>query len=416
MIVKLCGFILIAAGTLFSNQLLRHVHERIEPSPPMTLLISCDGFRADYLDSVFTPNLDQLSENGIRANALLPVFPTKTFPNHYSMVTGLYPEDHGIVANRMYDPVKKTRFRIGTGSTSTREAYWFEGEPIWVTAKKQGLRTATLFWPGSDAAPEGFEPDYHYVYDNRLSYQKRIEQVVEWLALPKDQRPHFMTLYFESPDKEGHAYGPMSIETRKAVQQVDHYIGMLMSRISDLNLSDEIHVLVTSDHGMCQLSRDRVIFLDDYISLADISLIETSPKADIIPKHGLDSIIYQKLKNAHPHLSVFRKSETPLRWHHRNHPRITPLTAVADLGWSISTRTAFARKSRLFLGGSHGYDNTHPEMWAIFIGCGPAFKKALVMPEFSNIHLYELMCHLLQIEPAENNGDLSVFKGFLEDF
>ncbi|NND35481.1 MAG: sulfatase-like hydrolase/transferase [Saprospiraceae bacterium] len=413
---KICGFGLILAVSVLGvpNSSKTGTTQRVDL--PTTLLISCDGFRTDYLDSFPTPNLDRLASTGIRSKALIPVFPTKTFPNHYSIVTGLYPENHGIVANRMYDHHQDAWFKIGAGSASTREAFWFEGEPIWVTAKKQGLRTATLFWPGSDAAPEGYKPDFHLFYNNRLSYQERINQVTDWLKLPPKERPHFITLYFESPDKEGHSFGPFHDATSKAVSEVDAYIGELIKRVQQLNLTDQINILVTSDHGMSQLSRDRVIFLDDYISLGDITLVETSPKADIIPKPGLDSIVFTRLKDAHPHLSVFRRDNTPEKWHYRKHERITPIMAVADLGWSIATKAIFNRNRGAYSGGAHGYDNSYPEMGAIFIGTGPGFKNGLIMPALKNIHLYELMCHLLQIKPATNDGDLSVFNGFISEF
>ena len=252
------------------------------------ILVSLDGFRNDYLDSIPTPTLQTIIQNGARAEALIPCFPSKTFPNHYSIVTGLFPSNHGIIGNTMYDPVGERWFRIGSGSSATRDASWFDGEPIWVTAEKQHKKTATLFWPGSDAPIQGIMPTYHRYYDGSTAYQERVQQVLEWLKLPSEERPEFISLYFESPDREGHKFGPFSPETRKAVEDVDRLIGSLMDGIKALNMQDRINIMITSDHGMSQLSRDKVIFLDDYIDLDQITLINQSPNAEILCN---DSII-----------------------------------------------------------------------------------------------------------------------------
>ncbi|MCB0664847.1 MAG: alkaline phosphatase family protein [Saprospiraceae bacterium] len=383
-------------------------------SSRVTLLISMDGFRNDYLDSFDTPNLDQIAQHGLQAEALIPVFPTKTFPNHYSIVTGLYPEDHGIAANKMYDRETDSWFQIGAGSKATREAYWFEGEPIWVTAKKQGVKTATLFWPGSDATPDSLKPDYHFYYDNNFNHADRIAQVLDWLKMPENLRPKLITLYFESPDLEGHRFGPFSPETEKAVERMDAMMGELMRKIEASDMKGQVNIVITSDHGMAQLSPDSVIFIDDYIDLQDVMLVQTSPKADIIPAPGKDSMVYFQLKDAHPHLSVFRKGDEPDRWHYRKHRRITPLIAVADLGWTIMLRREFALKQKSLHGGAHGYDNRNPEMWAVFMASGPDFKAGQKMAAFENIEIYNLLCRLLRISPATNSGDSSLFIPYLK--
>ncbi|MCB0687063.1 MAG: alkaline phosphatase family protein [Saprospiraceae bacterium] len=375
-----------------------------KPLSKITLLISFDGFRHDYLDSFPTPNLDRLASKGVKAEALLPVFPTKTFPNHYSIVTGLYPESHGIAANKMYDQQKDSWFQIGAGSQATREAYWFEGEPIWATAKKQGIKTASVFWPGSDATPDSLKPNYHLYYDNTFDHPHRIAQVIDWLQLPDTERPAFIMLYFESPDLEGHHFGPFSPETKSAVMRMDGLLGDLINKINHLGMRDQVNIIVTSDHGMAQLSPDSVIFIDDYIDLADVTLVQTTPKADIIPLPGKDTLIYDQLKNAHPHLKVYKKGDEPERWHYRKHRRITPIMAIADLGWSIMTRREFALKQKTLKGGAHGYDNADHQMWSIFMANGPDFNAGQVVPPFENIQLYNLFCELLNIVPSPNEG------------
>ena len=381
-----------------------------------TILVSLDGFRSEYLDSFYTPNLDKIIDRGLKADALIPVFPTKTFPNHYTIVTGLYPSHHGIVGNKMFDPSTDQWFAIGAGSEATRQSFWFEGEPIWVTAKKQGVPSATLYWPGSDATPDSLKPAFHYYYDQRITYEARIKQAAEWLQITGDPKPGLITLYFESPDKEGHAHGPFSRQTKKAVQQVDSLIGDLVQRIQSLGMQNKVNLLITSDHGMTQLHPDSIIFIDDYIDIDDVTLVETSPKADIIPKPGKDSLVFNQLSGVHPRMMVYRKGDEPERWHYRDHPRITPIMALADPGWSITTRRDYATRKKALSGGAHGYDNANHQMWAIFIAAGPDFRPGLKIKPIENIHLYELMCHLLKITPSNNDGSMDCFKGLLRNY
>ncbi len=307
---------------------------------------------------------------------------------------------------------KSHTFKIGAGSTTTKEGRWFEGEPIWVTAEKQGIKTATYFWPGSDAEIQGVRPTYRKIYDNSIPYTNRIEQVGDWLALPSDQRPQLITLYFESPDKEGHLYGPNSEEVRTAVQTMDSYLGQLLKKLDDIGVRNQTNILVLSDHGMAQLSRKRVIFLDDYINLNEVDLINWSPVADIVPKDDPKKI-YDMLKGVHPNLTPFLKDSVPPELHYQNHRRIAPVFAVADIGWTITSHQIFENNPRSFLGGTHGYQPDQQEMWAIFLASGPAFKKKVRMDAFKNIHVYELMCHLLNIEPASNDGKSDVFNEIL---
>ncbi len=245
---------------------------------PITLLVSMDGFRYDYLGRTQTPNFDRFAQEGVVADALIPVFPTKTFPNHYTIVTGLYPDEHGIIANRMIDTIFDQTFRIGANSTTTRDGRWFEGEPIWVTAEKQGIRSATFFWPGSDAEIQGKRPTLRKVYDNSIDYADRISQVLDWIALPDTDRPAFISLYFESPDKEGHLYGPEADEVTVMIEAMDRHLGNLIAGLEAMGVLDQINLVLLSDHGMTQLSRQRVIFLDDYIDLDHVQIVNCHQK------------------------------------------------------------------------------------------------------------------------------------------
>ncbi|NND07434.1 MAG: alkaline phosphatase family protein [Saprospiraceae bacterium] len=375
-----------------------------QPDADRTLiLISFDGFRYDYISRYETPHIDALIEKGTTASALIPVFPTKTFPNHYSIATGLYPAHHGVLSNRMYDPKLEAWFRIGAGSIATTQEKWFGGEPIWITAEKQKVPTATCFWPGSDATFDGIRPTHHFKYNPSMSYDERIDQVLKWLQL--EDRPRFISLYFESPDREGHKYGPDAQQIKQAVEELDEKMGRLISNVQELNLTPLINWIIVSDHGMAKIQPDSLIFLDDYVSLSDIKIIERSPKADLIPVSGKEKLIYRQLSNAHPKLKVYKKGQTPATWKFNMHDRIAPIMAIAEEGWTITTRRAYRFNPGGPSGGTHGYEVKYPSMHGIFIAHGPDIMQGKKIPAFENVDLYHLMCKLLRIKPAPNDGD-----------
>lgn len=371
------------------------------------LLVSIDGFRADYLDRPEAATLRGLAAEGVRARWLTPVFPSKTFPNHYSIVTGLYPEHHGIVSNTILDPETGRWFRI-SDARAVRDSSWWGGEPIWVTAVKQGLRSATFFWPGSEAPIEGVRPTYWERYDARVPDAERVRRVLDWLSLPPGRAPGFVTLYFSNVDHAGHEFGPDAPETDSAIARVDAAVGMLLAGLDARGLASKVDVLVVSDHGMAALSPERTIYLGDYVDLAGVTVVETSPVAALVPQPGREEEIYRRLHGADPHLAVYRKGETPARWHYRDNPRIPPVLAVADEGWRISTRPrrAGGPAAGLFERGTHGYDPAAPSMRALFIARGPSFPRGAIVPPFTNVHLYALMTHLLGLVPAPNDGSL----------
>ena len=372
----------------------------------IVILVSLDGFRFDYLNFTDTPGFDRIIENGVKADALVPVFPTKTFPNHYSQVTGLYPENHGIISNLMYDPEFEEVFTLS--NEGPKEGKWFGGEPIWVTAEKQGVKTATYFWPGSEAEIEGFRPSYYEEFDGSVPYTTRTNQVLNWLSMPSQSRPRLITLYFQATDPEGHRYGPDKELLTPSIQEVDREITRLLNGIENMDLEEIANVLVFSDHGMAQLSRDSVIFLDDYISLNDFSWLNISPITDIYPAEGKMDTIFNQLNNAHPKFEVYKKEDIPTELHIANHPRVPPMIGIVANGWSVTTRDFFDNNPNAFTGGTHGYRPEHPDMWGIFMAVGPDFIKGASVDSFESIHLYELICRLLAIEPAPNDGSLSV--------
>ncbi|MFB0515006.1 MAG: ectonucleotide pyrophosphatase/phosphodiesterase [Candidatus Neomarinimicrobiota bacterium] len=380
---------------------------------PTVLLISLDGFRWAYLEKADTPNLDHLVKTGVKAKALLPVFPTKTFPNHYSLATGLYPENHGIIANTMYDPVFDDTFDLSLRDAVT-DSRWWQGEPLWVTAEIQGQISATLFWPGTEANIKGVQPTYWYPYDHDLPHSERVNQILAWLDLPPDRRPTFLTLYFPHTDDQGHRHGPDSPEVAKTIAQLDSTLATLFQGLLERGIMEEVNIIVVSDHGMAVTDSTRVIFLDNYIDLKQAGVIDWSPVLGLRPPEEVQENIYLALKNAHPHLQVYRRDEVPARLHYSAHHRIPPIIGIADEGWSISTRQFYKQNPAYFMGGDHGYDPRYPSMWGIFIARGPAFKNGLKVAPFQNIHIYDLIARVLSLEPAPNDGSLDSVKALLD--
>tara|TARA_Y100000758_G_scaffold270133_1_gene211986 strand:+ start:183 stop:1424 length:1242 start_codon:yes stop_codon:yes gene_type:complete len=371
---------------------------------PTVILISLDGFRWDYLSKTDTPNLDILVENGVISESLIPVFPSKTFPNHLSIVTGCYPENHGILSNNMYDQEWDAEYYIGENSDPVKDGRWYDAEPIWVTAEKQGKLTGTYFWPGSEAEINGTRPSYYGVYDGNISREDRVQKILEWIDLPKQSRPVFMTLYFSDVDSWGHNIGPDAIGMNSIIKEIDESIGLLVSGLNKREILDNINIIITSDHGMAGLSRDRVIFLDDYININDVRMVDWSPVAMILPED--DSIVstYSALYDAHPQMSVFKKEDVPARLHFNNHRRIPPIICIAADGWSISDRDYFDENPYSFTGGTHGYEPINKSMHGIFIASGPELKRGLTIDSFSSIHIYEVIAHILDIDTPENDA------------
>jgi predicted AlkP superfamily pyrophosphatase or phosphodiesterase len=366
------------------------------------LLISIDGFKPEYLEQHSPPNLMRLVKNGVLAKAMMPIFPSKTFPNHYAIVTGLYAEHSGVIANNMYDPAMDKWFALNKREAVT-DSSWYGGEPIWVTAETQGVRTAPLFWPGSEAAMKGVRPTHWMPFNDDMHFESRIDSLIRWLASALETRPYFATLYFSDVDHYGHSYGPEdSTSIATAVARVDSGIGYLMKELEHAGILPNINILVVSDHGMAQLSDERVIFLDSMINMDDVQIIDWSPVAMISPKEGKAEAVYNALKKAESHYTLYKKEEIPDAYHLKNNARVPGLIMIADMGYSITTKDFFTKRG---IGkGTHGYDNRSPEMQALFVAHGPSFKQGVLIEQFQNIHLYELMCKVLNLKPAPNDG------------
>lgn len=379
---------------------------------PTVILVSFDGFRWDYRDKAETPNLDRLASEGARAEALIPVFPTKTFPNHYSIATGLHPEDHGIVANNMYDPEMKSKFGL-SDRQAVGDGRWWGGEPIWVTLGKQGKKSAAMFWPGSEAEILGRRPTYWLKFDSEMGYADRVQRVLDWLELPRPDRPVFVSLYFSATDTAGHDHGPDSPEVAEAVALLDRTMGRLMEGLDQRGLLDSVNLIVVSDHGMAATDPSRVVFLDDCINIARANVVDWNPVAAMRPPDSEVEPILARLRGCSPHLQVYAKRETPERLHYREHPRIPPVIAIADEGWTITSRASFRRWQGEVAPGNHGYDNNLPSMWGVFFARGPAFRAGASVKSLSAVDVYPLMAEILSIQPAPNDGDPAAYRDLL---
>jgi predicted AlkP superfamily pyrophosphatase or phosphodiesterase len=381
--------------------------------PTPLLLVSIDGYRADYLDRGLTPTLQTLADSGVRARWMQPSFPSLTFPNHYAIVTGRYPDNNGIVDNNMVDP------KLGKFSLSDRKAvgdgrWWDEAEPIWVDADRHGLKTATLFWPGSEASIRGYRPDHWKAYDVHMSYDARVDQILHWLDLPPGQRPSFLTLYFEGVDTAGHYYGPDSPEVNHALRQVDAALARLVAGLRQRGLLHHLNLIVLADHGMAATPIDQRIQLDDLIDDAHAQVVATGPVAGINPDPGYEAEAEAALLKPHPHMTCWRKSQIPARLHYGHNPRVPKLVCSAKVGWLIVSHRKQLLHAKKELLGDHGFDNAAPEMRALFIAHGPAFRQGAVVPGFPNVDVYPLMTHLLDIPAAANDGNFDAVKGMLK--
>jgi predicted AlkP superfamily pyrophosphatase or phosphodiesterase len=386
----------------------------VPAAPASLVLISIDGFRADYIHRSEAANLRAVAEGGVRAEWMTPVFPSKTYPGHYTMVTGLWPERHGVVANTMRDSAIGYKFEIGNRRAVT-DPRWWAAEPIWVAVERQGRRAAAFFWPGTETAIDGVRPTWWRRYDGSVPNAERIRQLLAWLSLPPDSAPALVTTYFGDVDRAGHDHGPDAPETNAAIARVDSAIGALVAGIGARGLGGKVNLVLVSDHGMAPVSRERTIYLDDYLDLRDVDVIDWSPVAALAPRGAIDAeSLYRALHGRHPRLAVYRREAVPERYHYRAHPRIAPVLAVADDGWLVSSRrrdAASARDER----GSHGYDPALPSMRALFVAQGPAFRSGAVVAPFGSVHVYALLCEVLGLRPAPHDGALDSVRAVLRD-
>ncbi|XP_031442088.1 venom phosphodiesterase 1 [Clupea harengus] len=371
------------------------------------LLISIDGLRAEYLQTwaSLIPVLDKMKQCGISAPFMQAVFPSKTFPNHYTIATGLYAESHGLVDNSMYDPVFDASFSLS--NTEKDNPRWYLGQPIWHTAMYQGLKAGTFFWPGSDVKINGSYPNIHVPYDGKVPFEKRVFTVLKWLRLPEHERPDFYTLYLEEPDKSGHSYGPVSGGLITAIQGVDKIIGQLMDGLKMLKMTQCINIIIVADHGMEDISCDRKEVLQDMIGDISDFYVSEGPFGRIRPKNKdlpFDSarlVANMTCRKPNQKIKPYLKAHLPKRFHFANSRRIEDVTVMVEPKWLFER---YPGSVSFCSGGAHGYDNDVYSMQAMFLSYGPKFLSQTEVEPFSNVELYNLMCDVMEISPVKNNG------------
>lgn len=390
---------------------------------PYVVLVSFDGFRHDYLDRVETPNFDRLIRRGVRADALIPVFPSKTFPNHYTIATGMYPARHGLVDNGFWDPEFQAMYRLGDRS-SVEDGRWYGGEPIWVTAEKQGMVAASYFFVGSEADIGGVRPSHYRVYDGSVPNEARIDQALAWLRLPPAERPHLIALYFSDVDNAGHRYGPDSPEVDAAVRTVDGDLGRLLDGLAALPIADRVHVILVSDHGMAAIRADRGEYLSDHVDLDGVRAIgggahvtlwvdgaearDGGDRAHAERLREIEAALNAGLRHAH----AYRRASLPERWHYGGNPRTGDLIVVAEPGYQVVAD----REGSFRDGGAHGYDPAHEEMRGIFVAAGPMLDEGVRIPAFEAIHVYPLVARILGLRPNPGiDGRLEVLAPILRE-
>jgi len=378
-------------------------------SVPPTILVSIDGFRPDYLDRGVTPHLNALAAEGARAAFMRPSFPSITFPNHTTLVTGLRPDHHGIVGNVMEDPAIPGGFTLSNHAAVTDRRWWDEAEPIWVTAEKHGVHTGTMFWPGSEAAIHGVRPTYWQPFDGTVSNDARVDVVLGWLDKPAAQRPRFLTLYFDKVDHEGHLHGPQSGEVTQAAADVDEAIGRLVDGLAARHAA--ANIVIVSDHGMADVSAARVIRIDQVAPAGSYRVVVAGPYAGIAPTPGHDADLASALLAPHDHMQCWRKGDVPARLAYGKNPRVPPFICLADVGWLISENGTGGETKNL---GAHGFDNAAPEMHATFIAEGPSIRAGVTLPGFDNVDVYPFVMRLIGVPALPSDGTIAPLAGALK--
>lgn len=371
-----------------------------EPTEQYVVMVSLDGFRADYIEKHGANFLKKLGEEGVRVKRMKPANPTKTFPNHYTLATGLYPEHHGLVGNVFYAPQLGRVYKLSDRKT-VEDGAFYGGEPIWNTARKAGLKTASFYWVGTEANVQGMQPDIWKKYNSRVSLPQRIDSVVSWLQLPVKERPRLVMLYYNEPDHSGHRYGPDSKEVQEKVHYIDKQMQHLYEKLMQLPIAEKINLIIVSDHGMRSISAKKQIILEDYIKKDWVEgIYGSNPVYTITAKKALHDSVYNALRKI-KHLRFYNRGEAPARWKFGANKRIGDFLLVAKSGWSLFAVHAKGRE----LGGTHGYFNGDRQMAALFVAKGAAFKDHYRQRKLNNVDVYNVVAKILGISPAPNDGN-----------
>jgi ectonucleotide pyrophosphatase/phosphodiesterase family member 5 len=379
---------------------------------PYVILISFDAFRWDYLNRGLSPNLEKIRQQGVSALSFRPSFPSKTFPNHISIITGMYPAHHGIIQNGFGNLFNNSVYKM-SDSNSVRDAKWYLGEAFWETAERQGIITASYFWPGSEVTLPYKHPTYFQKYEHLKPYEQRVDGVIEWLKLPAEKRPHFITAYFHETDSQGHEYGPNAPQTNEAIKRLDYITGYILKKLDEIKMRDSVNIIILSDHGMTDVSTEKVINTEKIINDASCKVYDDGPIQFIEPQKDKVKETYEKLKKNENHYKVYLRDDVPQYYHFNDNPFIGTIVVIADLGWSAvkNKRQEHAEKEK----GNHGFDNNQTDMHGIFLATGPNFKKDYHTGTLWNIDIYPLLCKIFGIYPRTNiDGDINRIGFILE--
>ena len=366
---------------------------------PYVVLISFDGFRPEYLQRLDLPNFERLWRDGVRSTGMIPVFPSKTFPNHYSIVTGLYAEHHGLVANRFHDPQRGAQYSM-YDTLAVWDGSWYRGEPLWVTAEKQGMVSASYFWVASEAAIQGVRPAFWKRYDGRVPNFARVDSVLSWLALPEERRPHLVTMYFNDADDAGHRYGPLSPPVDSAGARLDSALGRLLDGVERLPMRDRVYYVLVSDHGMSEVSPRWYAALDTLIDFTGVLIADAGPNANLHVEGGRarSVLLRDSINRRMRHGRAYLREDTPAHLHYRADPRIGDLVVIMDDHYQVGR----ADRPPVEGTGAHGWDPTTPSMHALFIVKGPGIPRGRVIGAFENVDIYPFITELLGLRPAPN--------------
>jgi len=380
---------------------------------PYVVMVSFDGFRYDYVTKYNPPHFREFIRQGAAAEALIPSFPSKTFPNHYTLVTGLYPGNHGLVDNTFYDPKQKKGYGM-KDRKAVEDPSFYGGTPLWQLVQQNGMKSASFFWVGSEVAIQGKFPDYYTKYDDNFPNGKRIDQVISWLKLPEAERPQFISLYFSLVDTEGHNSGPNSKELGQTVLKADSLLGKLMADLKSVNLP--VNVIVVSDHGMLELKQEA----QTYVSLN--KLFDTKDTTLVFANGGTQTHFYTRkvdslytlLKKQENHFKVYKRSQFPAQWHYDKNERAGDVMMVVDPGYYIQAgvRNFGEQPAKNPFFGAHGFDpGIVKDVHGIFYAMGPNIKSGITIKPFENIHVYPLVAKILGVKTPPMDGDIKVLEG-----
>lgn len=383
LLVKIFCFLLVSQAALFSQA-------------PYTILISFDGFRHDYMSRGITPNLQKVADNGVKALSLMPVYPSKTFPNHTSIITGMYPENHGIISNTFYDPYFDETYKI-SDSTQVRNPRWYKGEAFWETAQRNGIIAASFFWPGSEVNLEYRRPKYFKDYDHDYPYKLRVDGIIEWLKLPLNERPRFLTLYFDATDSYAHKYGTNSDSLNYAIKIVDGMAGYLMDQLSQIQLLDSTNLIFLSDHGMTEINNEKFVNLEDILGDEKVNYWNWSTFCLIQPEKERVEAVYNKLKANERHFKIYKKNEVPDFYRFSSSPLLSDLIVITELGWEAGDSSAQKGFIAWNSKGNHGYEKDALDMHGYFVAMGPSFRKNFKTGTLRNLDIYPLLCEIFNI-------------------